>query len=104
MYLNFFFFSAPANLRFGHSCTNSKIQENFDPMTCGLNWNLNNNCVYGMTPKEQGLLARVYGPNQVDIDAALARTDLVNGAKYFCSNCHKWQLNNAGTFLWYYMA
>ena len=89
-------FSAPANLRYGHFGTNSKIQGNFDPITCGSNWNAN--CINGMTPKENALLALVYGPNQNAQNAALDRTNLVNG--YLCSNC-PYQQPNTG---WYYMA
>ena len=102
--MNLNFFSAPANLRYGHFNTNSKIQEKFDPITCGLKWNNNGKCIDGMTPKEKDLLALVYGQNQVDQDAALERTNLVNG-RYFCSNCHNRQPNNANTNnFWYYMA
>ena len=57
-----------------------------------------------MTPKENALLALVYGPNQNAQLAAFARTDLVNGARYFCSNCQNQQPNDAGNNFWCYMA
>ena len=51
--------SAPANLRYGHTYTNSKIQQHFDPITCGLTYP--NTCgETGMTPKEWELLNMVY--------------------------------------------
>ena len=87
--LNLNLFSAPANLRYGHFDTNSMIQENFDPMTCGMGWSDNNNCQNGMTIKERALLALVF-PGQawnyrLEIDANLDAN--IPRGMYYCSNC-----------------
>ena len=87
MYLNFFIFSAPANLRFGHCFTNSKIQEYFDPITCGINWNGDPNCPNGMTIKEKKLLdlvSPVISPNGQWQDLLLHTPD---DSGYYCTNC-----------------
>ena len=83
--LNLNLFSAPANLRYGHSPTNSKIQENFDPITCGSNWNNLNNCQHGMTNKERALLALVHPTMNWPFN--LVVNNIPANGQYYCSNC-----------------
>ena len=112
-------FSAPANLRYGHFNTNSKIAESFDPITCGTNWNNppnNPNCLHGLTNKERQLLELVnptinngnpwQWPMNLKIDDLQNPAIAPNGL-YYCSNCPNLHLNNPGQGSlqrWWYMA
>ena len=96
-------FSAPANLRYGHSLTNAMIQDNFDPMTCGMGWSDNNNinnCQNGMTIKERDLLALVFPGQAWNYRLVIDANN--PGVKYYCTNCPTPNENLAtGTKFWY---